>query len=371
MHFPLSKFIYRYTPLFRRFTFLIIAVLCLMMGTLPIHAQDCEGLSIDDCNLWRASYDVTNAISSSAFTLDIDLVVEEPFLRESVTLSLFADGAYSLGEGRDSDDLLTLLQSLSSDVSIVIDASALIGFTDDLSLLEQDVFSLDLSLVDGIGAINLSKLLPPGELEADWYGVDLGAIWQLLANAGGLEDTLVTPPEDGFSPIGYDLGGLIPTTTTRTDDTLDGQDVAVLQTTYHYDEALDNSFNYFLLEGLLYAALEEFTLGQGYRERELQMMTEDYLNLLPSFSFEIERIIRLEDNVMVGMNFQFAYTPDVNALVDIELDALGIADLYTNIVIDIAFARSQIDVPVVIETPTDTIIVPFFELLPLLDDVQL
>jgi len=349
--------------MFKRWMVLAIvsAVLLVLNGTTI--AQDECGLTADDCALLGEFDAVMGAVQSAAFNLEAELGVDYVILPEPVALRAVVNGAYSLQDTNETDDMLRLINGVNADVNLILDVSdleTLLPYYIDAGLL-----TFDTRLVEGVGYLNLNKVAAldyTGSTPVGWYGVDLIAFYRALLDVAGFRNN--PPALVERTPIIVALEE-IAVLQRLEDSELNGQMLAVFDTGIEFADVLaDTARKDQLIEGLLLTLQEQF--GGFYSEQELAQISESYANLFTGTSFHFKRMIGLDDHYLHRAEISFAYTPNSTAVFDLldTPDPLGFSALYFDLRFDFALDLTRFNVMSLTTIPQDAVIVPMDELLP-------
>lgn len=355
----------------------IVLLLTMLMASFTTSAQTdaCGQLSADECARVEDSLARANTLEAAAFTSEVVLTIREIYSRQYFTLRFFLDGAYRINDLFNAPDLSTALTGIEADVSVIVDFSELQSYLQDFFDMPQTEYSFDLSLVDGIGYINLSKLMDPAELETDWYGMDLGSIIDLLLLAGGgmPQDSLnfETSNELQHLPFGLQATGL----QRMSDLTVDDVEMERYLWIVDFGELIEDIPDRMAFNRSMTDVLDQLGSQQGYRYTpdEMEAIIDNYAMAVDALSLRVERLIDPESGDIQRTVYQFAYQPSERLIDQLysNFDPLGLSLLYGDFYFDVTIERSQLDGDFEIDAPDDSTVVPWFDLMPLLDGANL
>lgn len=360
----------------RLFAFCLLILLMVSFSSVAqTNVDDCGQLSADECDHVEDSLRLTNDLSAAAFASEVVLTVREIYSRQYTTIRLFLDGAYRINDDFSNPNPEVAIRGLDSDVSVIVDLSELESFAMEDFGLAQSEFSFDLSLVEGVGYINLSKLMDASELEADWYGIDLGALMQLLlAAAGGLPQESFTQPSS--FQVQHLPFGLQATDIQRMSDiTINDTEMERYLWTVNFGTLVEDGLGRVTFNVFMLAMLDELGRQQGfnYSRDELDEIIESYALAMEALSLRVERVIHPDDGYIYRTIYNFAYQPSDRLLTELysSFDPLGLSAIYADVYFDVTIDRAQLDGEFEINVPEGAIIVPIFDLIPLFDDANL
>ncbi|MEQ8674138.1 MAG: hypothetical protein RLP44_09045 [Aggregatilineales bacterium] len=339
--------------------------------------NDCGQLNRAECQQVDASLSLTRDLNAAAFDAEIVLTIRDVYTRAFSTLRVFLDGAYRLNDDRNSSDPVIAVRGLDADVSVVVDLSELDPTGGLYNDLPAEEYAFDLSLLDGIGYINLSKLVGDDVREADWYGIDLGALIQLSLNSlGDLGSADLLPPVNNNSAnsapaLPFELE---PTDVQRLSD-VTVNDVAMERYLWIVDfgTLLDDTFSRMTFNASMLTILDAYLQGQNYSDAELREIIDNYAQVLDVMSLRVERVINPVDSTIHRVTYSFAYQP-TDSLLDTlyyGLDPLGLGSTASDIYLDVTINRTQFDGDFALTAPENAILLTLFDLLPLLEDANL
>ncbi|MDX1992625.1 MAG: hypothetical protein SF029_09555 [bacterium] len=345
-----------------------LLVLLLMFGSVGAWAQDDCGLAESDCALLAESDAVMAQLGAAAFKLDTTFALEYFLLPESYTFRAVVDGVYSIPpeENIASDDVLKLLRNLNSSVVVMMEVPAI----DGVPLLPagfDDMLTLDLSLVDGIGYANFDKLAQvDSTFPSGWYGVDLLEFYStLLALVGDQGTPAITGEVDALTRAITETS-----TYSRIDDQQrGGQTLAVYELSGSMADVLADSRARDALEDYVLTTLESSFEGL-YTYAELLQASEIYTTLAERITYRLTRIVGEDDAYLHRFEFSLLFQPDSQTLLDLNnvVDPLGLAALIFDIRLDVALDLSSFNEVPLVEAPANAELIPLEDLLPGITD---
>lgn len=357
-----------------------IVMFFMILTLMPVSAQTgCGALSQSDCDLIDRANQQFNDLQSAAFKLDFALAFtfEEGFFFEPIEIRLILDGAYARVEpttttGNDAlQGFERGLDAVNSDVSVLVELPEIFG---ELLLPDMDnLLTLDLRLVDGIGYANFDKVLAglnTSDIDMGWYGVDiLDFAERALENPDifGLNpaDFLMPVPTEDLS-TGGSLNDISEVRRLR-DIEQNGQTMAVFENILDYAQLFGDSAARDDFADILFETMQS-QVGTLYTDEELRQATENYLLVLDTIDMQLNRVIGLDDGHLHTIEFFLTFNPsEAPESAFSEPDPYGLALLQNiNYSISMTLNMSQFDAAATTSAPEDATILPFEDFLPLL-----
>lgn len=340
--------------MFNRFILLILLLLPLHVSA---QADDCGGLSPNDCDLLLDAQAQNQALESATFSITVETIFESAALDERVALRLAADGAYTFAPP-DFATSLTLSRFLNDYIGgINSDVSLVLAF-DDL------LYSTQARLVDGVGYLNFDKL-PDLVPEGGWYGVNvIEAIIRSLEAAGGAAILQIPIPRDFLDTETTGTFLSVSTAQRLADETRDGQQMAVIALDVNYAEYFSDPLLRTQFEVALRQSLQLQT-GGFFTDEELDEAVQGYLALIEALDIRITRVIGLEDGYVHDLTFTLNIPPANSDYDPFEPDPFGINLLQAlDIQFTVAATVGDFNIAPQASAPPEADILPLERLLP-------
>jgi len=337
-----------------------IALLLMLIAAsaVPAFAQDipapfCGDLSEDDCNILVESQDASLAVESFSNSLDVNILIAgiPGMPADEMAFNYTQDGTYSLDPElamaitqMQMQDPQALMEDMDGMVDLLLDLYANLGLDMAVSftmpeeiaalLSEQagvavpTTLSAQARMVDGIGYGNIDDLA--GEINelsgvSGWYGIDVVSLMQM-----GFEESMAQADQSGnmaASMTGYGLTNFLNTEEGRAmieeyveiergdDETVDGADVAVFNSTFDFGRFIGSPAFADLLTSQLDTInqLAETDLTEEELSQVMTMLPMFGPMLFTGLDFEITRRIDLESYQVVESELDFNW--DLSSLI--------------------------------------------------------
>lgn len=339
--------------------------------------SNCGQLSRQECRRVGDSLDITRDLTAAAFHSDIVLTIRDNFSRAYTTTRVLVDGAYRLNDNRTSTDPLIAIRGLDADISVLVDISDLANISGDVIPPEYEEVGFDLALMDGVGYINLSKLIDEADRDADWYGMDLGALLQFALNSAGTDlptDNLL-PQDTGIVTSAPHLPFGLPATDVQRMSDLTFNDVEMERYLWivDFDTVIADGSGQLTYNIFMLSLLDTYLQGQNYSADELLDIIDSYATLAEALSLRVERLIDPADGYIYRTTYSLAYQPTDDMIYDLyrSPDPLGLASINSDIYLDVTIERSHLNEDFILIAPDNAILLTLFDLLPLLEDANL
>ncbi len=331
----------------RRMVLIVVAV---MLFGLPLGVQAqgwpttfCGDLSEEDCALMTQSQAAMAALDSSAFEMDFAFTLSssEPFAPgvSEVVFNVQGDGAFA-GEIPDMSAFQTMdpsqLGELMSQApalfveglrSVTGQASLLVTLPADL-VADADIpaeLPVNLIMIGGVAYIDLASLMPTeaeGQDMPAWMGVDLAGMYEMMFEQMAGEEALAEQMEQMQAFFSSEaLSGLMDsaftadfvTVTRAADETLDGQTVAVFQTSLDYATLFSSESFQTAMQAYMQSVMDM----QGVDAGEMpEGMMEAMTDLMSGLTVSVTERIGTEDFLVHQMAMAMNFDMDFAALAD-------------------------------------------------------
>lgn len=332
--------------------FLVILLVGLFPGAVMAQGPDvyCGSLSEADCNVLIQSEEAMRALTSSAFDLDMTFTMSssEEFAPDvtSVAFGLNGSGAVEGDlaalqnlQGMDPEQVMgmmdTLPQLLADSLRGVTGEAT---FTLDLpaELMEGEGVPSELTLnlvgVEGVLYLDLRSLMPAEAVEEEgmpaWIGIDVAGMYETLFEempGMDLEEMQGMVDMSALTQLmDPELIGQFVLVERVEDATVDGQTVAVFQTTIDYaalaaSEAFQQAMNQYMQ-----AMLEM----QGESIEDLPIDVNSLVAAMMSgIQLTVEEWIGLDDALVHHMQMDMAFTLDREAIAAVAGNQAELADV--------------------------------------------
>lgn len=353
----------------------LVFALLLILSNFGTTAQECGDLTQEDCDRIITMQRTMLDLDSAAFGLRLNVDIGNQNGDEVQSIVLTADGTYvadlpTFSEIRTFQELLTeTILAVNSDITFTLQLPEIV--LPFLPVGIDDRLAFDLRLVDGVGYLDLTKIIEasdPGSPDAGWYGVNLLEFYARL-----FQDTLPpgltippgTFPEDAPPLVTSILGTLGPLQRLD-DDTYNAIPVAVYETDVNLASTLEDPLTRGLVINALALALGQQSLDRFYTEAELREAAAIYLDFVAALEINVTRHIGLEDGYLYRLGFELDFLPDEALVEGLQNgpDPLGAAILAeTTVALTFSLELAQFNAAPATPAP-DATLIPLEELLP-------
>lgn len=335
-----------------------LLIMLIAASAVPAFAQDlpapfCGDLSEEDCTILVESQDASLAVESFSNYLDVNILIAGiPGLpADELAFNYNQDGVYSLDPElameitqMQMQDPAALMEDMDAMVELLLDLYANLALDTTVSFTMPEEIAALISeeagvtvpttvsamgrMVDGMGYGNIDELA--GEIDelngiSGWYGIDVVSLMQM-----GFEQSMAQADQSGnmaASMTGYGLTNFLNTEEGRAmieeyveieraaDETVDGADVAVFNSTFDFGRFIGSP----AFAELLVSQLD--TINQLAETELTEEELSQVLTMLPMFGpmlftgldFEITRRIDLESYQVVESELVFDW--DLSSLI--------------------------------------------------------
>ncbi|MBX3015028.1 MAG: hypothetical protein KF832_26145 [Caldilineaceae bacterium] len=338
----------------KRSVALLLSILLLVCSVMPTFAQElpepfCGDLDAEDCDILIASQEAMTTVGSGVYSSEINfLLAGIPGLPlDEVSFSLTQDATYAIDPelALQLAEMQTLppeelAENMEAMVDLLLEVYATLAYQGEMHLtLPADVAELiaaqaqvpvpeeitvNIVVADGYGYINLDDLaaLAPGtEGLEGWAGIDL-----LTLMKAGLEESAASSG-DMSSMAGFGVSNFLTTEEGRAmiepyisveredDGAVDGQDLAVFQSTFNLGAFVGSPLFRDLLISQLDTinALAETELTEQELTESLTMLSFVAPMLFAGLDFHTSQSIGVDDLFVYENDFVFAW--DLSSLV--------------------------------------------------------
>ena len=382
-----------------------LLLMLIVASAVPAFAQDmpapfCGELSEEDCTILAESQAASLAVESYSNFLDVNILVAgvPGMPADELAFNYNQDGTYSLDPAlsmqimeMQMQDPAALMEDMDAMVEVLLDLYANLALDTAVSftmpeeiadLISQQAgvtipttVSAAAVMVDGIGYGNIDELA--GEIEelstiSGWYGIDVVTLMQM-----GFEQSMAQEDQSGnmaASMTGYGLTNFLNSEEGRAmieeyisvergdDETVDGADVAVFNSTFDFGGFIGSP----VFAEILTSQLD--TINQLADTDLTEEQLNEMLTLLPMFGpmlftgldFEITRRIDLESAQVVESELLFDW--DLSSLVAVAKmadDSLELPEgMAPVITIEVVNNAADFDAIEEITAPEGAVIVP-------------
>src|SRR5690349_5028244 len=101
--------------------------LVMVSGTALAQEEDC-GLELADCDLLTESDDAMHDLQSAVFNIQTEFGFDDQIMGDSIVLRAILNGAYTLTEADEADEILRLINGVNADMNVIIEIPEF-GFT--------------------------------------------------------------------------------------------------------------------------------------------------------------------------------------------------------------------------------------------------
>lgn len=382
-----------------------LLIMLIAASAVPAFAQDlpapfCGDLSEEDCTILVESQDASLAVESFSNYLDVNILIAGvPGLpADELAFNYNQDGTYSLDPElameitqMQMQDPEALMEDMDAMVEVLLDLYANLALDTTVSFTMPEEIAALISeqagvtvpttvsamgrMVDGIGYGNIDELA--GEIDelngiSGWYGIDVVSLMQM-----GFEQSMAQADQSGnmaASMTGYGLTNFLNTEEGRAmieeyveieraaDETVDGADVAVFNSTFDFGRFIGSP----AFAELLVSQLD--TINQLAETELTEEELSQVLTMLPMFGpmlftgldFEITRRIDLESYQVVESELVFDW--DLSSLIAVAQMADSSLELPEGLspVISLNVVNNAADFDAIeeITAPEDAVIMP-------------
>lgn len=382
-----------------------LLIMLIAASAVPAFAQDlpapfCGDLSEEDCTILVESQDASLAVESFSNYLDVNILIAgiPGMPADELAFNYNQDGTYSLDPElamaitqMQMQDPAALMEDMDAMIELLLDLYANLGFDATVSFTMPEEIAALISeqagvtvpttvsamgrMVDGIGYGNIDELA--GEIDelngiSGWYGIDVVSLMQM-----GFEQSMAQADQSGnmaASMTGYGLTNFLNTEEGRAmieeyveieraaDETVDGADVAVFNSTFDFGRFIGSP----AFAELLVSQLD--TINQLAETELTEEELSQVLTMLPMFGpmlftgldFEITRRIDLESYQVVESELVFDW--DLSSLIAVAQMADSSLELPEGLspVISLNVVNNAADFDAIeeITAPEDAVIMP-------------
>ncbi len=354
----------------------------LLSGT--VSAQDgllsyCGELSADDCALLQQAGDAMGSLDSASFDISTTMYM---FATSDTTdeVEMSFDFAGRVAADFSAFDLLDADASLLEMMMMMEDGMMAYGeametmqgefvitadFPEDLGEdAELEDGSLEMRIVDGVLYLYVAEF-EDTDVDADWAGLDLGEFFEEAVAEMDTDEMDMDELEledlaeleaffdnDFFAYINSDEFLAEFVTVERLDDEeVDGQTVAVFETTVDYTDAL---YNRDFQEGLVnwMMALAEQDPDAGLERGEVELLIFLMISLIDEAEFTTVQWVGVDDHYVYYSTMDFNFVLDFALLSDFGEDA-GELPSSLGIEMSVEATMGDFNEPVEVEVPAD------------------
>lgn len=292
---------------------LIVTISALLLIVIGAQAQEspiyktcmASGLNASDCTLLEQADEQWNMLESAQFDLDLTGNYDSWYMDEPVHFAIV--GSYwfdpevraQIGDPDSAlyDRPLKALQDVANALNLQLtfrmDIPDYLASSASGSL---DRLSMELALVDGIGYVDLTDLNQwSPDIPTGWFGTDIGPFLPILFSEVNPFENRPEQTETELSTLAAD--GM--TIARLPDVTIDGETVAVFETTVNTEEMFGDSTYGQAYETTLYEAFIE----QGNSPQDARRSTDSLVAIMQS--------MRISYIQMIGVESYNTYTTQV------------------------------------------------------------
>ena len=353
---------------------LIVLLFALVPGAALAQGPDvyCGSLSEADCNLLVDSQQAMNTLTSSAFDLNagFSMSSSEEFAPDvnAFAFNMSGNGAVAADlsaladlQGMDPEQMMGMLDTLPQMI-----ADLLRGVTGeatfDISLpaeLMTDApipseLTLNLLGTDGVLYVDLRSLLPAAAVEQEgmpaWIGLDLAGMYETIFQqmpAMPMDEMQGMLDASGFAQMMTpDMLNQFVLIERGPDETVDGQAVAVFNTTLDYEAMFSSDAFQQVMDQYMQSILEM----QGASAEDLpDNFGEIMAGMMSGMQVSVSEWIGLDNSLLRHFDMNMAYTLDPAAIAALsggEADQADIPDfaLAANVTVDLSDFNAPVEV---------------------------
>ncbi|GAB4571365.1 MAG: hypothetical protein Kow0077_07910 [Anaerolineae bacterium] len=364
--------------------FLVVALIGVPVSSLQAQGGGmpnlfCQGLSEEDCAILEQAQQVMAEVTAVAMDMQLDVAVSGvEDVGDGFAMSMAMDGVAAVDPELAAmmttmQDAQAMSEMMAQGMQLVVDM--LRGVQGDVNLelsfpaemaaeigIPMETLATRLVMADGVLYVNLEQLVPPEMAESEeaqmpaWIGIDLAGMYEMLGEMAASEGVEGMPDmqelfasEELAALYDFEKWGDFVQVTRLEDDEIDSQPQAVFHVVLDY--------------GAIFGSPEFQEAFLAYMARAMELSGEDMADMPENFmdvmqvmmsglSLEMTQWIGLEDYWQHRIEMDFAFAPDVAALVAIEPEAADMPEDFA-ISFHLLMNSAPVDGPVTVEVPED------------------